>query len=350
MRPARIVTHLRRRAGAALIDNFFRGISAAGKMSPRARQELARLKIDRDIAYQGTGHPDHQLDVYRLRELANEPPGSLPVVMYVHGGGFRILSKDTHWIMGLVFARFGYLVFNVSYRLAPKHPYPAAVEDVAAAYEWVVQNATRYGGDVDRLILAGESAGGNLVTSLAVASTYERPEPAARRVWCTEVVPRAVVPACAIVQVSDADRFRRRNKKISTFINDRLVEVSSAYLRGVDQRAPGMLDLADPLVVLERGEKPTRPLPPFFIPCGTADPILDDTRRLARALDELGVSNEARYYPGEPHAFHALPMRKPAQECWRHKFEFLHRHGLAGVAMPDAAPRVRVASEARAHR
>ena len=50
-------------------------------------------------------------------------------MLYVHGGGFRILSKDTHWIMGLAFARRGFLVFNIGYRLAPKHPFPAAIAD-----------------------------------------------------------------------------------------------------------------------------------------------------------------------------------------------------------------------------
>lgn len=335
--PAAMAIRLRRRAGAALIDNFFRTISAAGRMHPRAQAELARLSIERDIAYLPSGSPDHLLDVYRLRELTTSAPGSLPVVLYVHGGGFRILSKDTHWIMGLVFARFGYLVFNASYRLAPRHPFPAAFEDCAAAYRWVVENAPRYGGDPNRIILAGESAGANLVTALAVAACYDRNEPAARHVWDTEVVPRAVVPACGMLQVSNPQRFRERNPRISTFINDRICEVSQAYLRKAHTLHPGALDLADPLVLLERKEQPDRPLPPFFVPCGTADPILDDTRRLAAALDELEVANEARYYPKQPHAFHANPTSRQGRECWRHKFEFLHRHGLAGVAMSEAA-------------
>ena len=131
----------------------------------------------RDVAYDDSGLAEHRLDIYRPRGLARGELDRVPVVLYVHGGGFRILSKDTHWVMGLAFARRGYLVFNVSYRLAPRHRFPAAVQDVAAALEWVRQNAARYGGDLDRLAFAGESAGANLVTSLALMSSYRRTEP-----------------------------------------------------------------------------------------------------------------------------------------------------------------------------
>jgi acetyl esterase len=76
---------------------------------------------------------------------------------------------------------------------------------------------------------------------------------------------------------------------------------------------------------LENGPKLARPLPPFFIPCGTKDPILDDSRRLARALGALGVRNELVVYPGEPHAFHAFVWRKNAKDHWRDTFRFLDR-------------------------
>ena len=68
-------------------------------------------------------------------------------MFYVHGGAFHLLSKDTHWLMGLVFARFGYLVVNISYRLAPKHPYPAAIADTCDAYRWFAQRVSSLGDD-----------------------------------------------------------------------------------------------------------------------------------------------------------------------------------------------------------
>jgi acetyl esterase len=69
-----------------------------------------------------------------------------------------------------------------------------------------------------------------------------------------------------------------------------------------------------------------RPLPPFFAPVGTKDPLLDDTRRLEKALASLGVPCEARYYPGGYHAFHALVWDPSARRCWRDALAFLDRH------------------------
>ncbi len=304
-----------------VVDNFFRVISAAGRLHPNANPARHNVEVLRDLPYLDDGASEHRLDVYKPTTV----PGPWPVVMYVHGGGFRILSKETHWIMALAYARRGFLVFNISYRLAPRHPFPAAVMDACAAYEWVVKNAAAHGGDLSRLVLAGESAGANLVTSLTLAACYKRSEPHARAVWDTGVVPRAVIPACGIFQVSDTERFLRR-KKLPSWIGDRLTEVTDAYLRNASSLEAGALDLADPVVAIERGEPPDRPLPPFFTPVGTKDPLLDDTRRLKAALDKLGVPCEARYYPGELHAFHALVFRPNARRCWAHTYDFLDRN------------------------
>ena len=193
-----------------------------------------------DVPYLDDAHAHHRLDVYRPVKR----DGPLPVVLYIHGGGFRILSKDTHWLMAIAFARRGYVVFNINYRLAPRHPFPAAVEDGCAALAWVVENAARFGGDADRLVLAGESAGANLATSLAVAASSPRPEPWARRVWDAGARPGAVLPACGILQVTDVDRFARR-KRLSAFLRDRLHEVEDGYLPSTHPRGPAR-DLADP--------------------------------------------------------------------------------------------------------
>ncbi|HTJ80061.1 MAG TPA: alpha/beta hydrolase [Polyangiaceae bacterium] len=309
------IAELRRSVGAFVVDGFFRGGSRLAMLHPDAKPERHGVEIERDVAYAETGAHHHLLDVYKPTKQA----GPLPVVLYVHGGGFRILSKDSHWIMGLAFARRGYLVFVVNYRLAPKHRYPAALEDCADAYAWVVKNAARYGGDASRLVLAGESAGANLVTSMTIAACYERPEPYAKKIFDVGLVPQATLPACGIHQVTDVERFGRR-KKLPAYLADRLHEVSSAYLpEGEDTP----LDLADPLCVLERGESPSRALPPFFIACGTKDPLLDDTRRLGKALDALGVKNEVAIYPGEVHAFHAFVWRAQAKKCWRDTYRFL---------------------------
>jgi acetyl esterase len=234
--------------------------------------------------------------------------------------------------MGLAFARRGFVVFNVSYRLAPKHPFPSAIEDVCRAFSWATKNAAQFGADPTRVVLAGESAGANLAASLALTLAYEREEPFAREAFATGIVPKAVVPACGVFQVSDMERLRRRKPGMSSFIADRLAEVEAAYLGGA---APGSRELADPLLVLERGDKPARPLPPFFLPVGTRDPLLPDTRRMATALRNLGVVAKDAYYPGELHAFHALVMLKSAQKCWRDTFDFLDEHVPETVGVPS---------------
>jgi acetyl esterase len=319
---------VRQRVGAFAVDNMFRVAARVGRLHPRARPHKHGVEVLRDLRYAAGTRREHRLDVYRPRGVvgaaANGGP-RLPAVLYVHGGGFRILSKDTHWMMGLAFARAGYVVFNISYRLAPRHPFPAALEDCAAAYRWVAEHASAYRGDVGRLVLAGESAGANLVSALTLMACFERPEQFARAVFETGVTPRAWLPYCGMLQVSDAARFGRRKPALSPWVNDRLLEVERCYL-GAGATAHGAaIDLADPLCALERGDRPARPLPPCFVAVGTRDPLLDDTRRLEAALRRAGAPVEARYYPGEVHAFHALVWRAQARRCWGHSFRFLDR-------------------------
>lgn len=320
------------------VRSFFEGSSKAFSFHPNAKPARHSVERIRDIPYLSTeetrarnAHPEqHLLDVWRPLPVSPPPRHRVhhgppwPIVFYVHGGAFSILSKDTHWIMALAFARRGFLVFNVNYRLAPTHRYPAAIVDVCDAYAWMTKNAASYGGDLSRVVLAGESAGANLVTSLSICLTYPRPEPHAKLAYDTGVVPRAVVPACGLFQVSDIMRLSRRKPSMSNFVRDILPNVSAPYLGEVPPAAS--LDLADPLLLFERGDKPERPLPPFFLPVGTKDILLDDTRRLGAALRNLGVTAEEKYYPGEVHAFHAFVMRKAARECWNDTYAFLDRH------------------------
>jgi acetyl esterase len=294
---------------------FFHGLSSAGRLHPASRPAAHRVEVIRDIPYAASSDKQHRLDIYR--PIAAQGP--LPVLLYVHGGGFQLLSKETHWLMGLIFARAGYVVCNMSYRLAPLHPFPAALEDTVSAFEWIARHIHDYGGDVERLVLAGESAGANLVCALSIATCFDRSEPYAKRAFDTQLVPKAVILGCGILQVSDPGRFARR-RKLPGVVRQVLNDVSAGYLSGVQ----GASELADPLLILER-DQPVRPLPAYFAFVGTKDPVLDDTRRVAQALQRLHAPHEVRYYPGELHAFHALMMRKAARDCWRDKLAFLER-------------------------
>lgn len=309
---------LRQRSNRLITEGILRGISGTARLLPLAQPARHKVEVLRDIEYSRESGQSLRLDVYRPLERTQP----LPIVLYIHGGAFSILSKDTHWMMGLGFARNGYLVFNIDYRLAPEHPYPAAVSDVCSALQWLSQHAESYGGDLRRVVFAGESAGGNLVTALTVCCCYRRPEPFAKRAFETGIVPSAVIPACAPLQVTDPARFSRR-RKLPFFATDVLRGMRNSYLRNVRYAPPSEKDLADPLHVFERGARPARPLPPFFIPVGTKDPLLDDTRRLERALKAMAVPCEARYYPGEIHAFHAFVWRRGARRCWTDQLQFL---------------------------
>lgn len=319
----RVRRAVRRRTRKALLGGGLEALARAGRLHPRANPRRHGVEILRDIPYTDTERRAHLLDVYR----PTTSPGPHPVVLYIHGGGFTQLSKDTHWVMGLAFARRGYMVVNASYRLAPRHPYPAALEDVCAAYRWTAENIESLGGDLDRLALAGESAGANLVCALTVAACYERPEPFAREVFDLGVVPRATLPACGMLQVSEPDRFWKR-RPMPTFVKLVLNDVTGSYLNRAEPAAPGGLELADPLLIFESGQAPARPLPAFFAGCGTRDPLLDDTRRLGAAIAALGGICETRIYPDEIHAFHALVWRRQARQFWADTYRFLRDCGL----------------------
>ena len=305
---------IRRGAGAFVIDNGFRLLARAGKLYLRARREWENVEVIQDVPYQRTGMREHTLDIY----LPATGEGPFPTVLYIHGGGFRILSKDTHWIMGLLFARRGYAVFNINYRLAPRHPFPAALDDASHAYRWVLDNAHRFAADPSRLVVSGESAGANLALALSICASYEREEPWARRVFESGRVPDAVVAMCGMLQVTNPQRFT----DVRPFVRDRLQEVGDAYV-GRSELEGEFLALADPLLVLEKGGTPARPLPPFFASVGTRDPLITDTQRLGAALEALNVRCETRFAEGEPHAFQAFLWREKARSIWKETFAFL---------------------------
>ena len=278
-----------RRIRSLAAQSFFEGLATLGRLHPASRPERHGVEVERDLIY-GDDARWHQLDLYK--PIARPKPW--PVVFYAHGGAFHLLSKDTHWLMGLVFARFGYLVVNISYRLAPKHPYPAAIQDTCDAYCWLASRIDELGGDRERVAVAGESAGGNLITALTLATVQRRAEPWAQRVFDTGLVPKATLPFCAWLEVSRPERFAER-RPLPFWIDSMLRDGSKTYLQHSSETA-------------------------------LADPLLDDTRRLEKALEILGVPVEARYYPGGIHAFHALIWNPAARRCWRDALAFLDRH------------------------
>jgi acetyl esterase len=283
------------------------------------------VTVAHDLAYRETGRRAHRLDVYRP-----VGPGLRPAILYVHGGAFSMLSKDTHRVMALALASRGYVVFNINYRLGPKHRYPAPLEDAAAALLWVMDHAAEHGADPERLVLAGESAGANLVTALAYAATHPRPEPFAHALFERRPSLRAVLAIYGMHDVVDPQRLwrsPRRAKRWPLWIKRELVAAARAYVG----RPKGDLDAHAPLAsplrrICEPPAPGARPLPAFFLAVGTRDPLLDDSRSLREALAARGVPCDLKIYPGEIHGFNAMIWRRAAREKWNAVYSFLAEH------------------------
>ncbi len=332
---SRFALRARRRAGSVAIEVFFHGLSRVVRAASRVDPGDWGLRVSADVPYLGTGRAAHRLDVWS----GYAPGANAPVVFYVHGGGFRILSKDTHRNFAFAFARLGYVVVSVNYTLSRERPFPAALEDVVSAWTWTLDNVARFGGDPATVVVAGESAGGNLVTALTILCTMQRSEAYAQEPFARGTVPVATMPACPLLQVSNPGRFDAYEPPLSAFTRDRVWEVCEGYLGEEDAPARRDAELADPICILEGNAEPTRPLPPFFALCGTHDFLIDDARRLARALERRNVPCEHPEYPREVHAFHALPMRRQARNAWREQRAFLA--GALGLRTPRPFKRLR---------
>lgn len=315
-------------------DRAIHALTRLRFMLPDADLGRQSLALVRDVPYATRHGEANLLDVYIPTRARPRDSGPLPVVMYVHGGGFAMLSKDTHRIMAVAIARNGYLVFNINYRLGPRHLFPAPLEDASEALLWVKENAARYGGDPNRIAIAGESAGGNLVTALAVASTYERPEPFARRVFDANIDVRAVIATYGFLDLGYTDTYIA-HPRMPGWLKTMMIDAARSYV-GHDYRAGCRKHpLASPLRILE-SHTPHRPIPPFFISVGTRDPLLVCSRRLKAALDRHGAPSVLHVSPGEIHGYDALTWRPRARAKWEAAHAFLRQH-LTGASDEAAA-------------
>jgi acetyl esterase len=145
--------------------------------------------------------------------------------------------------------------------------------------------------------------------------------------------PASVVAACGLLEVSNPHRFYELAERSWMVTKQTIEHIARSYLPHHPRHA-GEHDLADPLPLLESAQALSRPLPPFFLACGTNDPLLDDTRRLEAALRRRHVEHEARYYDGEIHAFHAMWWRTQSRLLWRDTRSFLQRQLEARKALP----------------
>ncbi len=135
--------------------------------SPKLSDEVTANK---NLVYRDGDEEDlgkHKLDIYSRKGQTNEP-----VVFFIHGGSWKSGDRSLYAALGNRYSLAGFVTVVPSYRLAPKHAHPAQIEDVAAAFAWTVQHISEYGGDSNRIYVAGHSAGGHLAALLALDESY----------------------------------------------------------------------------------------------------------------------------------------------------------------------------------
>ena len=143
-------------------------IGVLSLFSPVFAQETvpAGVEFEKNIEYSNPDDQHLQLNMARPKDGA----GPFPAVICIHGGGFRAGKRESFNGLCLQLAERGYVALTVSYRLAPKYQFPAAVYDVKAAVRWMRANAEKYQIDPDRIGTTGGSAGGHLAQFLGVTS------------------------------------------------------------------------------------------------------------------------------------------------------------------------------------
>jgi len=208
-----------------------------------------------------------------------------PVVLFMHGGGFICGDLDTHDVMLRALAqRSGALVVSLAYRLAPEAPFPAALEDTFAALEWLAQHAASLNGDNQRVIVCGDSAGGNLAAAVCVLARERGGPPIAGQLL---FYPN-------LDDVSDNDSWRA--------LGDRYFPTRAAMELTLQCYVPGPLEQRlDPLVVPLRAQ--ARGLPPALVITAGLDPLKDEGQAYAAKLREAGIAAQATLYPDVEHGF-----------------------------------------------
>src|SRR5215831_12466284 len=132
--------------------------------------EVSGVDVRSNLTYysgEGADKYRHRLDLYLPKGKRD-----VPVMLFVHGGGFTVGIKDQYAFVGQVFAAHGIATAVISYRLSPKTSYPGHVQDVARAFAWLRAHVAEYGGKADKIVISGHSAGATLVAMLAADPAY----------------------------------------------------------------------------------------------------------------------------------------------------------------------------------
>jgi acetyl esterase len=238
-------------------------------------------------------------------DISSTPVPGPPVVVFTHGGGFVLCSLDSHdQLCRAMTAETGAVVVSVDYRLAPEHPYPAAVDDSWAVLDWVLrEGGAELGADTGRLAVAGDSAGGNLAAVLALLAR-ERGGP--------EI--RAQLLVYPMLDPARDSGSYRENASGYFVTAEHLRWYWEQYLGGGNADAHAAPALAEDLAGL----------PPAHVVTAEFDPLRDEGETYAARLREAGVEVELHRYDGVFHGFFSMAAALPeAQAAQRAAFSAL---------------------------
>lgn len=211
----------------------------------------------------------------------------LPVILYIHGGGWVIADIDVYDGAPRALAKAANaIVVSIEYRHAPESKFPAAHDDANAAYQWVVANAAKWGGDPAKIAVVGESAGGNMAVNVAIAARDKK--------W---PAPKAVI---AVYPVADSNMATASKLKYATAkpLNTPMLAWFFAKV------LPSPAKALDPRLNLVGAD--LKGLPPTTIILAEIDPLHDDGANLAAKIREAGGSVEVKEYPGVTHEFFGM--------------------------------------------
>ena len=238
------------------------------------------------------------------------PPGvrTDAVVLYLHGGGYVIGSTRSHRHLAAAIARAaGTRALLLDYRLAPEHPFPAALDDAMAAYQWLLAQGIAPA----RVVVAGDSAGGGL-TMATLLALRDRGLPRPAGGVCISPWVDLTNSAESYVSKAGVDPIVTR---------DAIEELTQAYVGGGDRKAPLVSPLYANLAAL----------PALLIQVGSDEVLLDDALGLAQRAKTAGVDVTVEEWPSMIHVWHwFLPMLDEAERAIEVIGRFVRRvHGAA---------------------
>lgn len=238
------------------------------------------------------------------------------VLLYIHGGAFVARSPEVHAGMVAAWCRsLNARALMVDYRLAPEQPWPAAAEDCHATYRWLLDQ----GVDAGDIVMAGDSAGGNLALA-----TLHRIKQAGE-----------ALPACAVLLSPFTDFTLSGDSMVGNSRQDPIFTLAFANaIRGL-YAAPG--EFLEPDVSPLFGD--FAGLPPMLFQVGSTEMLLDDSVRTARRAHAAGVEVQLEIWDRLPHVFQALPLLPQARQARCHILDFICLHSnwdTAETACPAA--------------